>query len=178
MFVFSQGNTPDTPHRIIARCFSSLNLPTPASVELEWQEPSLTQSALSSWLIYREYFLKCSCNVASTRVSFSPAQFSIARHVPLHTLQHPGRMLWGRMNLTSSWETKIHARKPLSADEWKCDLAPRIRCLVLLPHCLLYCFWGSQKSCHDTEAILCERGKQGILPDCKALAACLEQHEV
>lgn len=177
MFVFSEGNTPDTPYMIISCHFSGLNLHTPASVELKWQEPSLPQSALSSWLRYKEYFLKCSHNVASSRTSYFPAKLSIAWCVPLHTLQHLGRMIGRHMNLTSSWESETHARMLLSADEWKCDLAPRIRCWVLLPHGLTDCCWGRQKSCRDTEAILCERAKQGILPDGNALAACLEQHE-
>lgn len=80
--------------------------------------------------------------------------------VPPRTLQCLGR-LWRHRSLTSSCKRETHARKPLLADEWKCDLAPRIRCLVLLPHCLLHCFWGSQRRCHHTEAILCERGGLG-----------------
>lgn len=80
------------------------------------------QSALSSWLWYKEYFLKCSCKVASTEISFSPAQFSIAWQVPLHSLQPPGRMLGRHMDLSSSWGTETRARTPPVADECKCDL--------------------------------------------------------
>lgn len=42
LFVFSQGNTPDTPHSITS-CFPGQSLQPPASVELKWQEPSPTE---------------------------------------------------------------------------------------------------------------------------------------
>lgn len=85
---------------------------------------------------------------------------------PIRTLQHRERISGG-----------TQARKPLLADAWKCDLAPWIPCWVLLPPHLLYCLWRSQKSCHDTGDPIW-KGKQQILPDCNALAACLEEHQV
>lgn len=86
---------------------------------LKWQETSLTKGALSSWPRHKGYFLKCSCSLGSWHT-----------HLTLCSI------LGGCSGGT--WIAFLFgSQKPMQgrllADELKCDLAPRIRCLLVLP---------------------------------------------